>query len=283
MIPVLAFPVTVARHRVPPAPPPITLSFHSLRSFPEFLLPSFQSLPHSFVFHIQSSSPPFYRFRTLAQKTGGTPPQLVIAIPTLRPLHWSRLGGRRPLLPPFNSFPCVSYAKTGGVHALVIPRSKNETSSASGLSSLAFGRWPPVAGRLFHSSIHPQRLFPRSRFVPARVTDRLKATDRGMARGNFGERLKRERELREVPLDEITLATRIGPRFLEALENEQWDKLPGGVFNRGFVRSIARYLGLDEEAFLAEYDLAYGAHAQLLMQKQAQKVEDRIPPTPAWI
>ncbi|HKM67214.1 MAG TPA: helix-turn-helix domain-containing protein [Candidatus Acidoferrum sp.] len=104
-----------------------------------------------------------------------------------------------------------------------------------------------------------------------------------MARGNFGERLKRERELREVPLDEITLATRIGPRFLEALENEQWDKLPGGVFNRGFVRSIARYLGLDEEAFLAEYDLAYGAHAQLLVQKQAQKVEDRIPPTPAWI
>src|SRR5208337_1984890 len=74
MIPVLAFPVTVARHRVPPAPPPIPLSFHSLRSFPEFLLPSFQSLPHSFVFHIQSSSPPFYRFRTLAQKTGGTPP-----------------------------------------------------------------------------------------------------------------------------------------------------------------------------------------------------------------
>ena len=69
-----------------------------------------------------------------------------------------------------------------------------------------------------------------------------------MARGNFGERLKRERELREVTLQEITSSTRIGPRFLEALENEDWEKLPGGVFNRGFVRSIARYLGLDEEA-----------------------------------
>lgn len=125
--------------------------------------------------------------------------------------------------------------------------------------------------------------FPNAGFVLAGVTDRLKATDRGMARGNFGERLKRERELREVPLEEITLATRIGSRFLEALENEEWDKLPGGVFNRGFVRSIARYLGLDEEAFLAEYDLAYGAHAELLAQKQAQKIEDRIPPTPAWI
>jgi len=105
-----------------------------------------------------------------------------------------------------------------------------------------------------------------------------------MARGTFGERLKRERELREVPLEEITSATRIGPRFLEALENEDWDKLPGGVFNRGFVRSIARYLGLDEEAFLAEYDLANNAHAQLLEQKHAaQKAENRIPQTPLWI
>jgi cytoskeleton protein RodZ len=79
-----------------------------------------------------------------------------------------------------------------------------------------------------------------------------------MARGNFGERLKRERELREVSMEEITSATRIGPRFLEALENEDWEKLPGGVFNRGFVRSIARYLGLNEEVLLGEYDVAYG-------------------------
>jgi len=79
-----------------------------------------------------------------------------------------------------------------------------------------------------------------------------------MARGNFGERLKRERELREVTREEITAATRISSRFLEALENEEWSKLPGGVFNRGFVRSIARYLGLDEEALLGEYDLAHG-------------------------
>ncbi len=71
----------------------------------------------------------------------------------------------------------------------------------------------------------------------------------------FGEHLKRERELRGVTLEEIAAATRISPRFLEALENEQWDRLPGGAFNRGFIRSVARYLGLDEENMVAEYAL----------------------------
>jgi len=95
-----------------------------------------------------------------------------------------------------------------------------------------------------------------------------------MARGTFGERLKRERELREVTLEEITSATRIGPRFLEALENEEWEKLPGGVFNRGFVRSIARYLGLDEEVLLGEYDLAHGVQfAATNAPEQKQKME----------
>lgn len=92
-----------------------------------------------------------------------------------------------------------------------------------------------------------------------------------MARGNFGERLKRERELREVTLEEITSATRIGPRFLEALENEDWEKLPGGVFNRGFVRSVARFLGLDEEALLGDYDMAIGAQVPVAGENPEEK------------
>lgn len=79
-----------------------------------------------------------------------------------------------------------------------------------------------------------------------------------MAKGDFGEHLKREREMRGVSLEEISNATRIATRFLVAIENEQWDRLPGGVFNRGFVRAVARYLGLDEESILAEYSLAAG-------------------------
>ncbi len=79
-----------------------------------------------------------------------------------------------------------------------------------------------------------------------------------MASAGFGEHLRREREMRGVSLDEIAGATRISRRFLEALEKEAWDRLPGGVFNRGFVRTVARFLGLEEESLLAEYSLAKG-------------------------
>jgi cytoskeleton protein RodZ len=71
----------------------------------------------------------------------------------------------------------------------------------------------------------------------------------------FGDHLKREREMRGVSLEEIAAATRISTRFLEALEKEQWSELPGGVFNRGFIRSVSKYLGLDEEDMVAEYAL----------------------------
>jgi cytoskeleton protein RodZ len=79
-----------------------------------------------------------------------------------------------------------------------------------------------------------------------------------MTKDTFGESLKREREMRGVTLEEISAATRIATRFLQAIETESWDQLPGGVFNRGFVRAVARYLGLDEENIVAEYTLAVG-------------------------
>ncbi|HEX4378533.1 MAG TPA: RodZ domain-containing protein [Candidatus Acidoferrum sp.] len=100
-----------------------------------------------------------------------------------------------------------------------------------------------------------------------------------MNKGSFGELLKRERELREVTLNEVTVATRIPPRFLEAFEREDWEKLPGGVFNRGFVRAIARYLGLDEESLLSEYDLAYGEQRATL----PAVADNPIPAPPKWV
>lgn len=82
-----------------------------------------------------------------------------------------------------------------------------------------------------------------------------------MSKDSFGESLRRERELRGVTLEEISVATRIATRFLKAIEDERWDVLPGGVFNRGFVRAMARYIGLDEENTVAEYVLAVSESA----------------------
>jgi len=71
----------------------------------------------------------------------------------------------------------------------------------------------------------------------------------------FGDHLRREREMRGVSLAEISTATRIKTEYLEALENERWGALPGGAFNRGFIRSVARFLGMDEDSLVAEYAL----------------------------
>jgi transcriptional regulator with XRE-family HTH domain len=62
---------------------------------------------------------------------------------------------------------------------------------------------------------------------------------------SFGSSLKRERELRKITLQEISQATRIRLRYLEAIEQEHFEKLPGLTFLKGYVRSYARYVGLD--------------------------------------
>ena len=104
-----------------------------------------------------------------------------------------------------------------------------------------------------------------------------------MTTGTFGESLKREREMRGVTLDEISAATRIATRFLRAIEGEQWDQLPGGVFNRGFVRAVARYLGLDEENTVAEYTLAVGDHQNVPVWTGSPPVVTPEQPWLAWI
>jgi cytoskeleton protein RodZ len=104
-----------------------------------------------------------------------------------------------------------------------------------------------------------------------------------MTKGTFGEGLKRERELRGVTLDEISAATRIATRFLRAIESEEWDQLPGGVFNRGFVRAVARFLGLDEENTVAEYTLAVGDRQSVPVWTGSPPVVTPKRNWPAWI
>ncbi len=70
---------------------------------------------------------------------------------------------------------------------------------------------------------------------------------------SFGENLRRERELRGVSLREMADATKIGLRFLQAIEQDRLDILPGGMFPRAFVRQYATYLGLEPDKLAADF------------------------------
>jgi cytoskeleton protein RodZ len=69
---------------------------------------------------------------------------------------------------------------------------------------------------------------------------------------SIGETLRREREKRKLDLDQVSRELKISTRFLEAIETENFDRLPGGVFAKSFVLQYARMLDLDEEEIAAE-------------------------------
>jgi cytoskeleton protein RodZ len=73
-----------------------------------------------------------------------------------------------------------------------------------------------------------------------------------MASG-VGPILREARNRRKVDLSTVEAATRIRIRFLRAIENEEWDVLPGGVYTRGFIRTYAAYLGLDGERLAEDF------------------------------
>jgi cytoskeletal protein RodZ len=71
--------------------------------------------------------------------------------------------------------------------------------------------------------------------------------------GTFGDTLRQEREFRGITLDAITRDTKISNHHLVALEQEHFNQLPGGVFNKSMVREYARVVGLDQEEWVSRY------------------------------
>ena len=86
--------------------------------------------------------------------------------------------------------------------------------------------------------------------------ERARNKDDGLP--SFGQKLKAEREKRSISLDQISLTTKIGTRMLQALEEDKFNQLPGGIFNKGFVRAYARCVGIDEDQAVNDYLLAAG-------------------------
>jgi len=70
---------------------------------------------------------------------------------------------------------------------------------------------------------------------------------------SLGQWLKEEREGRNISLEEVAAATKIVPRYLEALESDRLDMMPGGFFVKGIIRAYAGAVGLDPDEVVAKY------------------------------
>src|SRR5580765_4927172 len=70
---------------------------------------------------------------------------------------------------------------------------------------------------------------------------------------SIGEKLRLAREARGIALRDISEQTRISMRYLEAIETDDYQRLPGGIFNRSFIRAYAKFVGYDEHEALEDY------------------------------
>ncbi len=86
---------------------------------------------------------------------------------------------------------------------------------------------------------------------------------------NFGATFKKARESKGISINQISAETRISVRFLLAIESEEFHLLPGGVFNRGFIRAYAEKVDLDPDQAIADYERLGGVPET-----------SEIPPTP---
>lgn len=70
---------------------------------------------------------------------------------------------------------------------------------------------------------------------------------------SLGEKLRAAREDRGISISEVAEQTRIAPMYIECIEADNYKPLPGGIFNKGFVKSYARFIGFDEQEALRDY------------------------------
>jgi cytoskeletal protein RodZ len=83
----------------------------------------------------------------------------------------------------------------------------------------------------------------------------------------LGEKLQQAREARGVTISEVAEQTRISRLYLECIENNDYRTLPGGIFNKGFVKSYARYVGVDEQEALQDYN-------SLIIEQQGNQLDE---------
>lgn len=85
----------------------------------------------------------------------------------------------------------------------------------------------------------------------------------------IGERLKQEREMKNLSLNDIQKQTKIQTRYLSAIEQERFNVMPGSFYVRAFIKEYATTLGLDAEQLMEEYhhDLPFDQEEKVVLSR----------------
>ncbi len=86
---------------------------------------------------------------------------------------------------------------------------------------------------------------------------------------SLGEKLRQAREERGISISEVAEQTRISSLYLKSIEDDNYKPLPGGIFNKGFIKSYAKYVGIDENEALQDY-------ARLVAEKESTEEDPHL-------
>src|SRR5438067_10916457 len=107
----------------------------------------------------------------------------------------------------------------------------------------------------------------------------------------IGATLREARMRAKIDINEVEAHTKIRAKYLRAIENEEWDLLPGDVYAKSFLRTYGDFLGLDSRMLVAEFKRRYedrGAHdrpprsipRERQRERQRPRPRRRTPPCP---
>jgi cytoskeleton protein RodZ len=98
----------------------------------------------------------------------------------------------------------------------------------------------------------------------------------GGGESSLGAQLRAAREARGVSLRELSDQTRIARRYLEAIETDNYKELPGGIFNRSFIKAYAKAVGFDEAKAVSAYTEVARAHGEAPDELPTSRQHSRI-------
>lgn len=94
----------------------------------------------------------------------------------------------------------------------------------------------------------------------------------------FGQKLRREREKKRLPLDQLATRTKVAASLLRALEAGDTSRWPGGIYSRGYIRAYAAAIGLDPEQTVAMFVECYPQFAAFVDPTPEEPIDE--PQTP---